>query len=136
MRRSRPLRESAFAAPDRDREENGTPRISRSAQRYADLVYRLRWLILTLWSVGLVAALPEAARLSSVLRGGGFQIAGSESNQVDQLLQSRLHAPASQVMIVFQSSQLAVQDHTYQRELAGFSARARGLSHVTGVQKG
>jgi RND superfamily putative drug exporter len=104
---------------------------------YGRIVYKLRWLIFALWVVGLAVAIPNAAKISSVLSGGGYSSSGSESVKVQNILTSKFHAPASTVVVVFQSSNgERPTDADYQLEVENFIARAQTLGHVTSVQQG
>ncbi len=103
---------------------------------YGRLIYRLRWLILALWLIGLAASIPFASSLSSVLSGGGYNFSGSESAKAANLAIDVVHQPASQVLVVFQSADTAVSDGAYQDELNGFIARAHSLAHLTTVAPG
>src|SRR3954468_22897388 len=52
----------------------------------ADFVRRRRWLVLGVWAVLLVAALPLAKSQSDHLRGGGYTVPGSGSLAADKEL--------------------------------------------------
>jgi len=103
---------------------------------YGRLIYRLRWLILALWLIGLAASVPFASSLSSVLSGGGYNFSGSESAKAANLAIDVVHQPASQVLVVFQSSDTLVSDAAYQDELNSFIDRARSLAHLSSVAPG
>jgi RND superfamily putative drug exporter len=103
---------------------------------YGRLIYRLRWLILALWLIGLAASVPFASSLSSVLSGGGYNFSGSESAKAANLAIDAVRQPASQVLVVFQSTDTLVSDASYQDELNSFIARARALDHLTSVAPG
>jgi len=103
---------------------------------YGRLAHRLRWVILALWVVALAVSLPFAARLSSVLSGGGYSFEASESVKVNHLAVDVVHQPASTLLVVFQSDATPVADAAYQDEVNGFADRARAFPHVTGVQRG
>jgi RND superfamily putative drug exporter len=103
---------------------------------YGRLIHRLRWVLLAIWVVALAVSLPFAGQLSSALRGGGFTLDGSESVHVDDLMQQRLGTPASQAILVFQSTGAVVGDAAYQQELQSVASDIRGLAHITRVQRG
>ncbi len=103
---------------------------------YGRLVYRFRWFIIALWVVALVISVPFAATVSNVLTGSGGSNINSESAQASNLLKSRLHEPATQLLVVFQSSTVPVTDAAYQREVSDFTNRARTFPSVTSIVSG
>ncbi|HEX9039189.1 MAG TPA: MMPL family transporter [Ktedonobacterales bacterium] len=104
---------------------------------YGKLVHKLRWLIVAIWVAGMIVAIPFAAKVTSVLSGGGYSYSGSESVKADNLIASKLHTPASSLVVVFQASDGSrVTDANYQIEIENFMARAQAFSHVTSVTQG
>jgi RND superfamily putative drug exporter len=103
---------------------------------YGRLIYRLRWLILALWLIGLGASIPFASSLSTVLNGGGYSLSDSESVKAANLAIDVVHQPASQVLVVFQSADTPVSDAAYQDEFNGFMDRAHSLAHLSGIAPG
>jgi RND superfamily putative drug exporter len=61
--------------------------MQRAMLRLDRAVRRRRTLVLALWLVALLAALPFAARQSDHLTGGGYSVAGSQSDRVVQALE-------------------------------------------------
>ncbi len=108
----------------------------RLGMRYGRMIHRLRWLVVALWIVLLAASLPFAAKVSSVLTGGGFTLDNSESIRVADIVQHRLHQPVAQLTVVFHSATTPVSDPAFQQQIQHFMANARGFSHVTGVIDG
>ncbi len=100
---------------------------------YGRLVYRLRWLFILLWLVGLGVSIPFTLSVGNVLNGGDYSIKGSESSQVDSILTDKLHQTGSQLLVVFQAPRTAVSNSAYRQELNAFVSKARTLAHVTGV---
>jgi RND superfamily putative drug exporter len=100
---------------------------------YGHLVYRFRWAIIALWAILILGSLPLAGKVQAVLQNSGYSISGSESQTVDNILTSKLHQPAAQILAVFQSSATPVSDPAYQRELHDFMTRARSFAHVSSV---
>jgi len=66
--------------------------------RIEAVVSKRRRLVLVLWVLALLAALPFAVRQEDGLTGGGFAVAGSDSAQVEELLQRGV--PADQRGVV------------------------------------
>ncbi len=117
-----------------DAEVHGIYRIGLA---YGRFVHRLRWLIVALWVIGLAAAVPFAAQVTSVLSGGGYSYSGSESVKADNIIAEKLKTPASTLVVVFQSSDgSSPTSASYKSEVEGFIARAEALPHVTSVQQG
>jgi RND superfamily putative drug exporter len=111
--------------------------IYRFGLAYGRIVHKLRWLLVALWVVGLIAAVPFAARIATVLSGGGYSYSGSESVKANNIIAEKLKTPASSLVVVFQSSDGSrPTDANYQLEVENFIARAETLPNVTGVQQG
>ncbi|MGZ3679753.1 MAG: MMPL family transporter [Ktedonobacterales bacterium] len=100
---------------------------------YGRFIYRIRWLVIAFWVAGVVASIPFAAKLSTVLTGGGYTFNGSESIKVANILADTLHQPASQLLVVFQSPDTPVTDSSYQSEVGDFIGKAQDFPHVTSV---
>ncbi|HEU0025658.1 MAG TPA: MMPL family transporter [Ktedonobacterales bacterium] len=125
---------AALAHIHTDSEVHG---IYRFGLGYGRLVHKLRWLIVAVWLVGLVAAVPFAAQVTSVLSGGGYSYSGSESVKANNIVAGKLKTPDSTLLVVFQSTDGSrPTDASYQLEVANFMARARALPNVTSVQQG
>lgn len=122
--------EGAEHTAERSLEAHGLYRIGLA---YGHTVYRLRWVVIALWLIGLAISVPFASKIGSVLSGGGYSYTGSESVRADNLLASALHQPSAQLIVVFQSSTVPVTDVAYQMEVDSFAARAAAFAHVTGV---
>jgi len=105
----------------------------RLGLKYGHLIYRLRWFIIAFWAVIVIVSVPFAAQIDSVLTGGGYSSSTSESAHASTLLQEKLQQPATQLLVVFQSTRVLVSDPAYQKEVTDFMQRARSYSNVTGV---
>ena len=120
-----------------DGQDDGQPHgLYRLGVGYGRLIYKLRWVVLALWVVGLLAAVPFAARVSSVLTGNGYSFGGSESVKVNTVLASKLHQPKTTLMVVFQSADAHVGDVSYQLEVNNFISAAQAYPHVSSVVAG
>ncbi|HEY7985186.1 MAG TPA: MMPL family transporter, partial [Ktedonobacterales bacterium] len=100
---------------------------------YGRFIHRVRWLVIALWAAGLIASVPFAASLGSVLKGGGYAFSGSESNHVAQVVSGTLRQPLSQMIVVFQSQHTPVSDPAYRDEVDTFVGQVRGFPHLTDV---
>ncbi len=72
----------------------------------------------------------------SVLQGGGYTYNEGESTHVVTILTSKLHQSPSQVVVVFQSATMPVNDPSYQKEINNLISRARSFQGVTTVAQG
>jgi RND superfamily putative drug exporter len=103
---------------------------------YGRFVHRFRWFLLIFWMVAVGASVPFAAKLPSLLSGGGFSVNGGESAQVSRELIEKLHVPPSSVTAVFHSATTNVSDPAYQQELSSTLRKIRAFHHVTSVTQG
>lgn len=108
-------------------------RLYRVGLGYGRQVYRFRWFIIAFWIVVVAVSIPFAAQIGSVLKGGGYYYNNSESAHADNLISEKLKQPSTQLLVVFQSTNTAVNDAGYQQEVNDFMSRARSFAHVTGV---
>src|SRR5260221_1709393 len=108
-------------------------RLYRLGLGYGRQVYRFRWFIIAFWAVVVIASIRFAAQIGSVLKGGGYYYDNSESAHADNLINARLRQPSTQLLVIFQSTNRAVNDASYQKEVNDFLSRARSFAHVTGV---
>jgi RND superfamily putative drug exporter len=119
---------------------SNTPRRGEGVYRlglaYGRLVYRFRWFVIGFWLIALAVSVPFATTVADVLTGSGGSSGTSESTQASNLLKSKLHAPAAQLLVVFQSSTTPVTDPAYQQEVSDFINRAHAFSHVSSVVSG
>lgn len=100
---------------------------------YGRFVYAARWIIVVLWVIALGASAPFAAKVTSVLTGGGYSLSTSESVKADNIYSAKLNQPKSQVLVVFQSATTPATDPAFQAQVTDFMARAKTFSHVTAV---
>ena len=108
-------------------------RLYRLGLGYGRQVYRFRWFIIAFWAVVVIASVPFAAQIGSVLKGGGYYYDNSESAHADNLINAKLRQPSTQLLVIFQSTNRAVNDSSYQKEVNDFMSRARSFAHVTDV---
>ncbi len=108
-------------------------RLYRLGLGYGRQVYRFRWFIIAFWAVVVIASVPFAAQIGSVLKGGGYYYDNSESAHADNLINAKLRQPSTQLLVIFQSTNRAVNDASYQKEVNDFMSRARSFAHVTDV---
>src|SRR5579872_594048 len=128
----RPGERIASGAPPsvRSLETHGLYRLGLA---YGRQVYRLRWFIIVFWVVILGVSIPFTVKIGDALNGGGYSYDASESSHVDTLISTKLPRPASQLLVIFQSSSTSASDAAYQQEVNAFMSRARGYRYTTGV---
>ncbi len=97
------------------------------------LTVRWRYLILAVWAVGVLAAVPFAPRAAEVLTPGGFGSSSMESQQAVDALQQGLHTSFTNVDILFTSKTLTADDPRYVAEATAAVAGLQGWSQVTQI---
>src|SRR5438034_547122 len=65
-------------------------------------LYRHRWVVLVLWGLVLLAALPVAPRVFRSLTAGGFSSPDLEAFRASQLLSDRFGSNPSNLVLVYQ----------------------------------
>ncbi|GCE11850.1 MMPL family transporter [Tengunoibacter tsumagoiensis] len=91
---------------------------------------RHRWLIVGLWMVAAVIALPFAPQASQVLRSGGFVSPDAESQQAINVLSEKLHVNTNIVQIIFESKKYTVEDPQFLQQTQAALAGLRGWKEV------
>lgn len=94
---------------------------------------RHRWLIVGLWMVALLAALPFAPRASSVLQSGGFISPDAESQRAVDLLTQKLGIQPTIVQILFTSKKYTADDPRFAQETEQALAGLRSWSRVASI---
>jgi RND superfamily putative drug exporter len=84
--------------------------------RWGIHMYRRRWLVIGLWAIIMVLALPSATRVTSVL-SGGFGRTATESQQGLDILNADLELTQSSVTVAFFSNELSFSAPPYQQEV-------------------
>jgi putative drug exporter of the RND superfamily len=82
-------------------------------------VYRRKWLVIGIWALVLVAALPFVPRVMEPLKTGGFADPTLESSQAADVLQKELGYSPSTVVVFYQSKDgnLSVYDEKFATEV-------------------
>ncbi|MDO8736532.1 MAG: MMPL family transporter [Thermoleophilia bacterium] len=89
-----------------------------SITRLADIAYRRRWWFLLTWLVLIAASAVFAPRLSEVARGGGFDLAGSESWRAADILQNQFgRGYRRSVQIIYRHPTLDVSNPKYREQV-------------------
>ena len=130
---NRPASDAGAPPSSGETEVHGLYRLGLS---YGRLMYRLRWLVIALWVIGLAVSVPFAAKVSTVLSGGGYSFSNSESTRVGDVLTQKLHQPSVQGLVVLQSATTLVSDPAYAAEVKTVRERALSVRHVSSVTSG
>src|SRR5579859_3804012 len=101
--------------------------------RWGRWMVRARFLILAMWAVAVLTALPFAPRAASVLQPGGFSSDVMESQRAVEALQSGLHTSFNAVQIFFTSDRLSVDDPRFAAEANATIARLNNWSEVVRI---
>ncbi len=101
--------------------------------RWGRRAVRARFVILAIWALVVLGALPFAPRVASVLQPGGFSSDSMESQQAITALQRGLHTSFSSVQVLFTSQTLSASDPRFVAEATDTIAGLRGWSAVTQV---
>jgi len=101
-------------------------------------LYRWRVLVIALWAVALLAALPLAPRVFRSLTAGGFTSPDLEAARAGQLLIDRFGASPSSLFLVYRdpSGQLQATDPTFQQHVEASLHNVRDLQAVDRVVTG
>src|SRR5256886_11879512 len=67
-------------------------------------VHRFRWFIIAFWVVIVLVSIPFTAQIGSVLKGGGYSYKNSESARASNIIKEKLPRPATQLLVIFQST--------------------------------
>lgn len=95
--------------------------------------YRLRWIIVIIWAVGFLAAIPAVLQIENVLKVGGFSSPNIESARARALLERELDLAPSQMVVLYQSNRLRADDPGFLRQVEQSLIDVRDLPLVTEV---
>ncbi|MBI4495102.1 MAG: MMPL family transporter [Chloroflexi bacterium] len=101
--------------------------------RFGLFLARWRWPVLLAWAVALLAALPLAPRITSVLAAGGFSAPSLESHRASALLDQRFGYDPATLVVVFTSARLRNDDPRFQAAIDRALERVRALEEVAWV---
>lgn len=105
-----------------------------SFARFGAFVYRRRRAVLIAWVVALVVGGALASKANDVLKAGGVQAIGSDSEVSSRILDREFHASSlNNVVVVFQSDSLKATNPAYEAQVKAAAARVRAAKGVTRV---
>jgi RND superfamily putative drug exporter len=94
---------------------------------------RWRWVVLGVWAVAVLTALPFAPRAAAGLSPGGFTSSSMQSQQAVDALQSGLHTSFTSVLVIFSSQTLTADDPRFADEATGAVAGLRRWPTVEAI---
>lgn len=97
------------------------------------VAFRWRWQIVVVWLVLFAAALPILPRVEHPLKVGGFSTDQSEASRTRRVLESKLGATPSQMVVIFTSPTLTAHDPEFLGQVAAALVNIPGVPHVTDV---
>ncbi len=101
--------------------------------RLGRFVVRRAWLVVSVWIVLLLVALPVAPRVPEQLSAGGFILDDLESARAKALLETELGVPPSALVVVFSSSTLEAGTPAFESAAAVAIADVATAPHVARV---
>lgn len=94
---------------------------------------RFRWLIVGLWMVAGILALPFAPQVGQVLHSGGFTSPDAESQHAIDLLAQKLHLNLNAAQVIFTSQRYTVDDPRFVQEMQQALAHLQNWQAVTQI---
>ncbi|HEU0165807.1 MAG TPA: hypothetical protein VFQ54_12250, partial [Thermomicrobiales bacterium] len=102
-------------------------------ERLGRFAARHRWIVIAIWALLVLVALPTLPGLETHLKVGGFTSDHTEgAKAVDELEQSLGLSPST-LVVVYQSDTLAIGSDEFNREVSASLAKMRAVPGVTGV---
>ncbi len=101
--------------------------------RFGLAMVRQRWLVLGIWLLAGIAALPFAPRITSVLQSGGFSSPDMQSQQAVDLLVQKLHYHLNTVQVLFSSKTLVADDPRFIQQANDALSELSHWSEVAGM---
>ncbi|HZR44102.1 MAG TPA: MMPL family transporter [Ktedonobacteraceae bacterium] len=94
---------------------------------------RFRWLIVGLWMVAGILALPFAPQANQVLQSGGFTSPDAQSQQAIDMLTQKLHLNVNIVQIIFTSQRYTVDDPQFLQQTQQAISHLQNWSEVAQI---
>lgn len=95
-----------------------------------DFVYRRRWFVLLAWALVLAVGAVFAPKLGGELKGGGFDGANSEAEQVQEVMIEDFGVSPATLTVVFDGEGLPVRSEEFRREQEEILEPLRDLEEV------
>ncbi|HXY72554.1 MAG TPA: MMPL family transporter [Actinomycetota bacterium] len=97
------------------------------------LAVRRPWYVVAVWVIAFVVMAGFAQKLQGRLGQGGWNVPGSESLRVQNLVQQRFGEQAATAIIAIHGSDATVSDPTYRAVLARVNTDVSGVPHVGAI---
>ncbi len=101
--------------------------------RLGQAMIRLRYWVIGVWLLAVLASLPFAPRIAGALSPGGFSSPDMQSQQAIDALQTGLHTSFTNVLVIFSSKTLTADDPRFITQATAATAKLDGWSEVTQV---
>ncbi len=102
-------------------------------ERFGLAVVRRRWLVIVVWGVCVLAALPFAPRVAEALSPGGFTSPDMQSQQAIDALQTGLHTTFTAVQVIYSSDSLSADDPRFAEQATNAVARLQKAPEVSRI---
>src|SRR3990172_2451854 len=99
-------------------------------------VYRYRWAVIAVWVVIFAISLVYFPRVSSVLKGGGFDLPDAESGKARAIIENELGASPLSYLYVIHSDTLTADDPAFKGHVAELIRRLKDEPGVKDVSLG
>jgi len=97
------------------------------------LAVRRPWYIVAAWVIAFVVMAGFAQKLQGRLGQGGWDVPGSESLRVQNLVEQRFGEQGATAIVAVRAAGSTVSDPAYKAVLARVTSNVEGVSHVAGV---
>lgn len=97
------------------------------------VVTRYRWLIVGLWMVAAIVALPFAPQANQVLHSGGFVSADAESQRAIDLLVQKIHLNPTIVQVIYTSQRYTADEPQFTQQVQQSLSGLRSWSEVAQI---
>ena len=94
---------------------------------------RYRWLMVGLWMVVTIVALPFAPQAGDILHSGGYTSPDAQSEHATDVLAQKLKTPKTTVQVIFTSKRYSVDDLQFAKQMQQALTKLKGWSEVTHV---
>jgi RND superfamily putative drug exporter len=96
-------------------------------------MHRRRYVVVAIWAIGFALSLPILLRVEEPLKVGGFSSDKTEAARARSVIQERLGAGASQLIVTFHSAQEPVDSDEHRARIDDVLGRFVGNPHVIDI---
>jgi RND superfamily putative drug exporter len=99
-------------------------------RRLGGTMYRHRFLVVTIWAIAFLASIPMLLRVEEPLKVGGFSSNRTEAARARLTVERELSGSASQLVVIFKSTDMPITNHVAQTEIAAAMQPFHSAPHV------